>query len=144
MQLNNGELQMIKRILMILSFLFLLPLACFGNGTYSPGTVQITPMFDGGQSLSAAYNVRYNPAATSNEYISLQYTTGINPVVAISAVDTNGTIFLCYVNPSDQAWPSAQYAVSAAGNGAEITATHAVNKTHCDSLTVYVSSPSLD
>ena len=127
---------------LIAVILLLFPLIGFANGTYSPGRVTIGTMFDGGKSLFASYNVRYNPAAASTENVSLKFYRGANSVVSITAGDVNSQVFICYITPTNNLWEVAQEAMRAAGNGAVIQATTRYGSSNCESLVVTKASAS--
>lgn len=121
------------------------PLLSWANGKHSPGTVVINN-YPWGLFFTGPFNVRYNPAANSSQFVEVSFITGANASIQIVGVDANGVAFACYVPSTDtRLYPAALAAMQAAGNGAVISAMTPNNTTAtCRNVTVTQSSASLD
>lgn len=112
------------KLLKFLSILLMAaPLLALANGTYTPGTVKIL-VSDGGafMSLSAAYNVRYNPAVSRG---SVGVTVNPGHDFYINAYDSKtGVFFTCFDDPAvDENYyefESVMSALTSGGNGSSL------------------------
>ncbi len=114
------------------------------NGAYTPGHVGVGTRFDGGATLGAFYNVRYNPAASSMERVSMTFYRGANSVIAITGADAASRTFVCYITPANNPWEVALEGMRAAGNGATIQAATPPGSANCDTFVFHKTSDAQD
>jgi hypothetical protein len=125
-----------KFFLIVAIMLGFLPLFTYAIGSYTPGTVVVTST-----SITAAYNVRYNPNITQGKFDFYVVNGGIN----ISGIDsTTGAGFSCYFNSSNPAYTAAEKAAYGAGNGVVITVYKPAGSAACSSIVYRNASNSLD
>ncbi len=107
--------------LFVVCMTLLFPLLGLADGKNSLGRVTISCLPNIQVSMAASFNVRYNPAATSAEWVQLQMTSSGVQVAAQNATDT----FVCSIPNASSLYPVALAAMSA-GAGTSIGATYAV------------------
>jgi hypothetical protein len=95
--------------------LLLVPLLGFANGLYTPGTVTVN---GAGSTLTADYNVRYNPAVNKG---SISITAGYGIVAVYAQTSDTGVNWSCTIEQSNTAiYPTAVNAAMSAGNGTRL------------------------
>jgi hypothetical protein len=117
--------------------LAIVPLLCFGNGAYVPGTVTI---YSNGTYLFGGYNVRYNPAVSKGQVAIAG--GGNGTAITVSGTDSNtGAGFYCYIYSTDPLYAAAKEVLYAAKNGVYLAVNRASNGySACTSFGIQSSS----
>ena len=117
------------------AFCFLPPLS-YANGDYTPGTVVVS-----GSSITAAYNVRYNPGVARGRF---DFYVVNNLVYAAGVDSSSGAGFSCYANNSNPVYPLMKAAAYGAGNGAVVYVSRVNGTAVCSSITYRKASNYMD
>lgn len=130
-------------LLAILTAIFsMVPILGAAQGKHTPGTVLILENVGSDPYIFGMYNVRYNPNVAHGK-IFLSVSPG--SFFMLQGVDSGGGTtpqFACSYTASQDPVKYAKWeaALTAAGNGAAILATHAPNSAQCKTLRIYTGS----
>lgn len=118
-----------------------IPLLCWGNGFYEPGTVVVDNSEPDYTYMLGAYNVRFNPNVSDGQIMVSGSLAG--PILIYGKDSSTGANFMCLSRVGEPAFATAKILLYGVGDGTKLDVAMQNAGSKCISIDITQTSSSL-